>query len=149
MQNILRFFDADAPGVIRQFFGDARMSWIDAGDIAIMAATVLRSPNQFAEKIILLAVDARTGYEIAEVLTQVVGQPYRYEPRSPEELVEKLKQVGMEPAYARCAVDVNCRLTEGTLPEAADTFDNFETFTGRQPTRWEDFAAKHRDEFLY
>lgn len=149
MQNMLRFSSREKPGVIRQFFGNARMSWIDPDDIGRMAATVLRSPDQFAGKTIPLAVDARTGSEIAEIFTQSIGQPFEYEPRSPEELAETLRLVGMEPAYARCAVDVNQRLTAGTIPEAADTFDNFEAITGRKPTTWTDFATKHRAALRY
>ncbi|WP_258184009.1 NmrA family NAD(P)-binding protein [Chroococcidiopsis cubana] len=149
MQNLLRLPNTNNPGVIHQFFGEARLGWIDADDIALVAATVLRSPERYAGQIIPLAVEALTGDEIAEVLTQSLGQPYRYQAQSPDDLLAQLLSVGMEPAYARCAVDVNRRLTTGTMSEAADTFDNFESITGRKPNYWKDFALKHRDKFRY
>jgi hypothetical protein len=38
--------------------------------------------------------------------------------------------------------------TEGSLSELIDVFDTVEEVTGKQPTRWRDYAEKHRDKFL-
>ena len=50
---------------------------------------------------------------------------------------------------------MNCVYTQlelniaNAIPEADATFDNFEAITGRKPTTWREFAAKHQDELAY
>ncbi len=148
MQNIPKF-SLKENGIIHQYFGDAPVSWIDTDDIAAAAATVLREPQKHHGKTYPLAVEALTIYQVADVLTKVVGKPFRYEPQSPDEWLNSTLKGGMEPTYAHCVHNVFIRTANRTLTDAADVFDNFETLTGKQPTKWKDFAAKHRTMFEY
>ncbi|WP_394826948.1 NmrA family NAD(P)-binding protein [Pendulispora albinea] len=147
MQNILKFSLGD-DGIIRQFIGDAAVSWVDTDDVALAAASVLREPEKHRGKTYPLAVEALSVAGVAAVLTDVIGKPFRYEPTSPDVWRDGAIQGGLEPLYARCVHNVFTRTAEGTLTDAADVFDDFETLTGRKPTLWRDHAAKHRDAFL-
>ena len=147
MQNILKF-SLQGDGAIHQFIGDAPVSWIDTDDVALAAAAVLRSPKPHHGQTYPLAVEALTIGQVASVLTDVIGKPFRYEPRSPEAWLAGALQGGMEPIYARCIQNVFTRTADRSLTDAADVFDSFEAITGRKPTRWRDHAEKHRREFL-
>ena len=70
--------------------GDARWSWVDAEDIADVAAAGLRAPGVHAGKTYRLGYDAKSFTEIAAMIAEVIGQPFRYEARPPEEFLETL-----------------------------------------------------------
>jgi len=147
MQNILNFSLAEG-GAIRQFIGDAKVGWIDTDDIAGVAAAVLRSPAGHRGRSIPLAVESLSIGEVAAVLTEVIGKPFRYEPRSPDEFLAGALAGGMEPTYAHCVHNVFVRTAAGLLADSADISDPIEAITGKKPIKWRDHAARHRDEFL-
>jgi NAD(P)H dehydrogenase (quinone) len=147
MQNILKF-SLQNDGAIHQFIGDARVSWVDTDDVARVAATVLRSPGKHHGKTYPLAVESLSVKEVAGILSEVVGRPFRHESRSPDEWLAAALAGGMEPIYARCVHNVFGRTKDGSLAGVADVVDNFEKITGKKPTLWRDHAERHRDEFL-
>ena len=147
MQNILRF-SLQRDGTLRHSIGDAPVSWIDTDDVAIAVARVLRSPREHHGKTYPLAVESLSVGQVAGVLSEVVGTPFRYEPQSPDEWLAGALKNGMEPTYARCVHNVFLRTADRSLSDAADVFDSFEQIAGRKPSRWHDYAKKHRDKFL-
>jgi|SRR5882724_11296620 len=147
MQNILKFSLRD-DGTIQQFIGDAKVSWVDTDDVARAAAAVLRSPDKHHGQTYPLAVEALTIAEVASLLSDVVGKPFRYQARSPDEFLAAAIAGGMEPTYARCVHNVFMRTADGSLSEAADVSGAFAQITGEQPTGWRAYAEKHRAEFL-
>jgi uncharacterized protein YbjT (DUF2867 family) len=147
MQNILKF-SLQEDGSIHQFIGDAPVSWVDTDDVARVAATVLRSPREHHGKTYPLAVESLSVTQVAGILSEVVGRPFRHESRSPDEWLAAALEGGMEPIYARCVHNVFRRTADRSLTDAADVSDSFAEITGRQPTRWHDYAEKHRDAFL-
>ena len=136
-------------GVFAHYIGNARWSWVDCDDLALVAAETLRHPEEYAGEIIPLGYDARTCDEVAEILTDIVGQPFRAEAHPPEEFLENMLKAGADPAYIRCVYTQFTLNIAGKIPNADLTFDNFEAIAGRQPTTWREFAAKHRAEFAY
>ncbi len=151
LQNLLSYAGnrGQDSGVIRFYIDKARVGWVDTDDIASVAAAALRDPAKHSGKAYPLAVEALSFWEVAEILSEVVGRPYRYEPLSPEEFFNSAVANGADPAYMRCVKNVFERTENGSLPEAADTFDNIEAITGKKPTSWHMFAQKHRDKFMY
>lgn len=136
-------------GVIKHYIGKTRWSWVDCDDLALVAAETLRHPEQYAGEIIQLGYDARTCDEVAQILTDIVGQPFRAEAHPPEEFLENMLKAGADPAYMRCIYTQLTLNIAGEIPNADVTFDNFAAIAGRQPTTWHEFAAKHRAEFAY
>ncbi len=151
MQNLLAYGGRgnQNAGVITQYIGDARVSWVDCDDIARAAATILCAPSKHSGKTYPLAVEAATMQEVADIFTEVVGQPFRYEPREPEEFLESVLSAGANPAYMKCVYNVFTRTREGSLRETADVFNTFEQITGQKPTSLREFAKKHRNELDY
>ncbi|GAA4507166.1 SDR family oxidoreductase [Hymenobacter ginsengisoli] len=151
MQNLLSYGGTQVvkQGVIQQFTGDARLSWVDAEDVALAAAQALLHPEQHAGRTYRLGYDAKSYGEIAAIMQQELSQPFRYEALPPEIFLENMRAAGAEMAYMSCVYDHYKRYAAHTIPGADDTFDNFPGITGQQPVRWAEFVQKHRTAFAY
>jgi NAD(P)H dehydrogenase (quinone) len=151
MQNLLGYGGKKAieEGVIYHYVANARLSWVDLEDVAQVAALALVHPEQHAGKTYRLGYDAKTFDEIAALMTAIVGKPFRYQPLSPEIFREAMENAGAEMAYMNCVYDHWKRHAAGTIPGAADTFDNFYEITGKQPVKWNGFIEKHKASLDY
>jgi hypothetical protein len=94
---------------------------------------VLRDPGAHKGQTYRLGYNAKTYDEIAKIFTQVIGQPFSYEPRPPNEFLDKVLSAGGEPVYMDCVYDSYSRLSRESIPGSDETFDNFTRITGRQP----------------
>lgn len=148
MQNLINFGWLNR-GVITNYINNARWSWIDCDDLALVAAETLRQCDRHAGKTYPLGYDAATMHDVAEILTDAVGKPFRLEERSPEQFLDAMLKSGADPAYMHC-VYIQLKLNAANkIPCADATFDNFEQITGRKPMTWRDFADKHKPKFDY
>ena len=149
MQNVTgpgyRWLDGN---VIRHYVGNARWSWIDCNDLALVAAHALREPEQYTGQVIPLGYDSKTFAEVAAILSQVTGQTIHAEARPPEEFLENSLATGADPAYITCVYTQFKLNSEGRIPDADATFDNFEAITGRPATTWQTFAEQQREQLL-
>ena len=151
MQNLLSYGGTQVvrQGVIQQYTGDARLSWVDAEDVALAAAEALLHPEQHAGHTYRLGYDAKSYGEIAANMAQVLAKPFRYEPQPPEVFLANMRTAGAEMAYMHCVYEHYKRYAAHTIPGADDVFDNFPAITGREPVRWIQFIKKHRAAFDY
>lgn len=151
MQNLLGYGGKKtiAEGVIHAYVDGARLSWVDVGDVAEVAALALAHPELHGGKTHRLGYDARSFSELASLMTSIVGKPFRYEPLSPEVFLKAMQDAGAEMAYMGCVYKHWKRYASGTIPGADDTFDNFPGITGRQPVRMADFIETHKSSFDY
>ena len=151
MQNLLSYDGTQAvnAGVIQQFTGDAPFSWVDGEDVAAVASQALQHPDKHAGKTYRLGYDAKSYDEIAAIMSELLGQPFRYEALPPEVFLENMRAIGAEMAYMNCVYDNFKRVAARAIPGVEDTFDNFPEITGREPVRWKEFVQKHRGAFAY
>jgi uncharacterized protein YbjT (DUF2867 family) len=151
MQNLLGYGGESyvKKGVIRHYVGEARLSWVDCEDVAAVAASCLLGPEKHKGQTYHLGYEARTYYDIAEVFTQVIGQPFSYEPRPPEEFYRNVLAAGAEPSYMKCVFDSYTDYTAGKVLGTDQVFDNFPAITGKKPRTLADFARTHADKFRY
>ena len=149
MQNLLGYSGKPTivNGAIEQYFGDARLSWVDCEDVSAVSAISLRDVAAHHGKIHRMGYDAQSLHGVAAILSEVVGGSFTYNPRPPEEFLANALAGGADPAYMKCVFDHYHAYAEGRIPNPDEVFDNFEGIVGRQPVRWSDFAAKHRDSF--
>jgi len=147
MQNVTgpgyRWLDGNT---IHHYVGNARWSWLDCNDLALVAAHTLREVDQYAGQVIPLAYDAKTFDEVAQILSEVVGEPFYAEAHPPEEFLENALKAGADVAYMTCVYTQFKLNAADAIPNADATFDNFEPMTGRKPTTWRQFAQKHITE---
>jgi hypothetical protein len=78
------------------------------------------------------------------MLTEILGQPFRYEALDYRIFLENMRQSGAEMAYMNCVGDNLRRIAERDIPGVEETFDNFPTIAGKEPVRWPEFIRKHR-----
>jgi NAD(P)H dehydrogenase (quinone) len=151
MQNLLGYGGESyvRGGVIRHYVGDARLSWVDCDDVAAVAAACLADPERHAGQTYRLGYDAKNYHEVAETFTEVLGQPFSYEPRPPAEFLRNVLAAGAEPAYMRCVFESYSDLTQGKDLGADQVFENFTPITGGQPRTIADFARTYADRFRY
>ena len=151
MQNLLGYGGEKTikHGIVHAFVEAARLSWVDVDDVAQVAALALAHPELHAGQTYRLGYDAASFAELAELLTAIVGQPFRYEPLPPEVFLESMRRAGAEMAYMSCVYDHYKRYAAGTIPGADDTFDNFPEITGREPIRLIGFIERHKEDFAY
>lgn len=151
MQNVLSYGGKKAivDGVIHAYVEGARLSWVDVDDVAQVAAAALAHPQVHGGKTYRLGYDAITFGEMAALMTNIIGKPFRYEPLAPDVFLHAMEDAGAEMAYMTCVYNHWKRYAAGTIPGADDTFDNFPEITGKQPTKWIDFIKKHQAEFNY
>lgn len=134
---------------IRHYVANARWSWIDCNDLALVAAKTLRDMKTYAGQIIPLGYDAKTFAEIAQIFSEVVGKPFHAESRPPEEFLENALKAGADEAYMTCVYTQFKLNAAGAIPNADVTFDNFEAIAGRQPTTWREFARTNKQSIEY
>jgi NAD(P)H dehydrogenase (quinone) len=151
MQNLLGYGGERyvKEGVIRHYVGSARLSWVDCDDVAAVAAACLINAERHAGKTYRLGYEAKTYDEIAGTFSEVIGQPFKYEPRPPSEFLQNVLAAGAEPAYMQCVFNSYSDLTNGVDIRADEVFDNFPQITGRSPLTLAEFARRHADHFRY
>lgn len=135
--------------VLTNYIGDSRWSWVDSDDLALVAAETLRKPEKHAGKIYPLGYDTATIPEVAQIMIEVIGKPYRVENHSPDEFLQNMLEFGAEPAYIHCVYTQLKLNIANKIPDADATFDNFEAITGKKPTSWREFVEKNREELQY
>jgi NAD(P)H dehydrogenase (quinone) len=151
MQNLLGYGGESyvKHGVIKHYVGAARLSWVDCEDVAAVAAACLLDSSTHAGRTYRLGYEAKTYYELAEVFTDTLGQPFSYEPQPPADFLRNVLAAGAEPAYMKCVFDSYTDLTNGKDIDADEIFDNFHSITGRQAKTIAQFAIKHAASFQY
>ncbi len=136
-------------GTLRYYIGDARWCWVDAEDVADVAAAVLRAPHVHDGDTDRLGYDVKSFGEVAAIIADVIGQPFRDEARPPSEFLEAILNAGASLAYMSCVHDSFSRLSHGDLHGSDQTFDNFTDITGKLPTTMRDFVSRHAEYFRY
>lgn len=151
MQNLLGYGSTSLVdhGAIRQYVGSARLCWIDCEDISTVAALCLTDPGAHHGKTYRLGAEVRSYREIAEIMSEVIGQNFVYEPHLPSEFLAKSVAAGAEPIYMRSVHDNYADLDAGRGPGVSQSFEDFSRLTGKAPRTLKDFIASHADRFRY
>jgi NAD(P)H dehydrogenase (quinone) len=151
MQNLMGYGNikvVDA-GVVRHYVGDARLSWVDCDDVALVGAIGLLNPERHAGKTYHLGYDAKSCYDVADALTRLLRQRFVYARRPPNEFLKNVLAADAEPAYMQCVQESFELMAKGQLPRSDIVYDNFEKLTAQRPHTLDDFILKHAAKFRY
>jgi NAD(P)H dehydrogenase (quinone) len=96
LDDLALWFDPD--GVCRGPGGDGRVSLISRDDVAAVSAGVLAGPGYEGEALDLTGEQSHTLAELAELCSEVLGRPFRYEPGTREAWLESRIAAGV-PAW--------------------------------------------------
>src|SRR5690606_13635355 len=125
---------------------DGRVPFIDARDIADVAATVLRDPAPHAGKKYYLSGGEAVGYaEVASAISEATGREVTYHPISMEEARARMEARGTPPPLIDATLALAAYQKAGG--PTAKVSDEVERILGRPPRTIRDFARDHVEHF--
>ncbi|RJK98159.1 NmrA family NAD(P)-binding protein [Vallicoccus soli] len=144
MQNLTGPFGADVRERHRIVVpaGTARTAFVDAHDVAAVAARALLDPAAHAGRAWTPTGEALSYDEVAGVLTAVLGRRVRYErPGALRYARHARRDLGMAPALVAVTTALH---TVARLGLAGGLTDDVRRVTGRAPTSFLEFARRER-----
>jgi uncharacterized protein YbjT (DUF2867 family) len=137
-----------ADGQIYSPIGDGKVPYIDARDIAEVAAVVLQRPEDHMNATYVLTSGEAIGFaEVAEALSEATGEPVIYQPISMEEAAQRLRAqgIGEESIDAMLALAAYQRAGGPT----AKVSEHVQQILGRPPRSVRDFARDYSSHFRH
>ena len=125
--------------------GNAKGSFIDARDIAAVAAALLQSHAHDGADFDLTGAEALDHHAVAALLTQAAGRPIGYQDITPEAMLEGLLSAGLPRPYAEFLVLILGYFKAGYAERVTDAV---ERLTGRAPIGFAQYASEHRQAWL-
>ena len=145
MQNLLgQAGQIAATGSIFQPVGDARASFIDARDIAAVAARTLNEEGHEGQTYTLTGPEALSYHDVAAKLSEAAGRAISYVPVSPEQFREGALGAGLPEWLVSALERLNEVFASG---RAAEVTDAVERVGRREPTTFAQFARDHAGAF--
>jgi uncharacterized protein YbjT (DUF2867 family) len=145
MQNLLWQADTIAKdGVYYDDLGGP-VAWIDARDIADVAAEALTGAGHEGKTYGLTGPEALTGEDIAAMLSEVTGRAITCAPLSVEDSKAAMIAAGMQEEVAAAMVELASIAPKGYLAGVETTVSDV---LGRPARRLRDFIAENRDAFV-
>lgn len=132
-------------GAIQLPTGSAKGSFIDARDIAAVAAELLQSDTQDNREFDLTGNEALDHDQVAAVLSRAAGRTIRYEEITPDAMRAGLLAAGLPADYAEFMVTI---LGYFKLGYSERVTDAVQSITGRAPRTFEAYARDYRDAFV-
>lgn len=126
-------------GMIVTATGDARVGFVDAGDIAHAAAAVLLADDAPDADFVLTGPQALSYGDLAGILTDVTGRWIVHEAVSPDALPGRYEAIGIAPAAARFLAVLDGVIASGREDR---TTDCLATLTGRLPRSFHEVAGE-------
>ncbi|MFB6603269.1 NAD(P)H-binding protein [Streptomyces noursei] len=130
-----------AEGLITTATGRGRVAFIDAEDIAAVAAHALTAPTPPNTDWILTGPQALSYDAVAAVLTEVTGRPVRHRSVPVEEMRARHARV-MPPEFATVLADLDRRIADGAEDRTTDAVARL---TGRPPRSFTTYAEDNSD----
>jgi uncharacterized protein YbjT (DUF2867 family) len=120
--------------------GRGKTSFIDVRDIAAVAARVMGRAEHFGRAYTLTGGEALDYFQVARVLTEVLGRPVRYTNPSPREFRARLREQGAAEDFIRVLRGIYFTARIGL---AARLTPDVEQLLGRLPIPLERFVRDH------
>ena len=145
MQNLLMYAEAIRDkGEFYMPLGEGKVSWIDARDIAAVAAKALTEPGHENRAYPVTGPEALSGAELAAILTDIAGHTVNYVPISPDQAKQAMTAMGMTEMLADAMNELYALAAAGHLEGVLDTV---EQVTGRPARTVQEFARDHAKTF--
>lgn len=132
-------------GKIRLPVGTAKGSFIDARDIASVAAELLTTNRFDGQAFDLTGGEALDHDEVAAILSQTTGKKIVFEDITPEAMLKGLLGAGLPQAYAEFLIVILGFFKAGY---SARIEGAVETITGKKPIAFAAYAKDHRTAWL-
>ncbi|WP_235511964.1 NmrA family NAD(P)-binding protein [Sphingomonas sp. Leaf23] len=125
--------------------GDGRVPFIDAADIAAVAAAALLTPEALSGELVLTGPEALTYDQAASAIAKAIGRPVQHYRLSVEALAQRYRSFGLPADYADLLAGMDGAIAKGSEDRITTTVDDV---TGRSPTSLGAFLAENRKSFI-
>jgi len=133
-------------GTIYAAIGEGKVPFIDARDIAAVAAEALLHPDPHTGKRYVLTGGEASGYdELAEALSDALEKPVTYRSLSMDEMRVRMKKQGLSDAMIDSYLALAAYQKAGGA--TARVSGSVREILGREPKTVEDFARDYRENF--
>ena len=122
--------------------GEGQVAFIDARDIAAVAALTLTDSSHERKAYHLTGPEAVTFHRVAEILSAALGRPISYEAATIPGYFAHLKRQGLATSHALVQTILHAGLRRGDAEPVTDTV---EVLLGRPPISLERYVADHAD----
>ncbi len=119
--------------------GDGMVGFVDAEDIAAVAAAALTEDGHAGAVYTVTGPEAMTFTDAAGIVGQAAGRPIAHRKITADEFTRILVGAGLTPDYAAIVVGNQVAISAGLGAAVTDTV---ERVTGRSPRTFADYAAK-------
>jgi len=145
MQNLLMYAEAIRDkGEFHMPLGEGKVSWIDARDIAAVAAKALTEPGHENQAYPVTGPEALSGSDLAAILSEVSGHTVNYVPITVDQAKQAMTAMGMPDALADAMNELYALAPAGHL---AGVLDTVEKVTGRRARLFRQFAEDYAAAF--
>lgn len=124
--------------------GDAKVSHIDARDIARVAVKTLTTPGHEGRAYDLSGPQSLSYAEAAEILSRVLGKKVTYVAVTDDAAKAGMIAGGIPEFYADYLIDLNQAYRKGAGATVTSTVKDV---TGREPVAFEQFVKEHASAF--
>lgn len=137
-------------GVMRNSFGDSTIGWISGRDAAELAVAAMLHPGRFDEPVSFLpGPESYTHAQVADLLSDVLGHPVRFEAISADQWRQELEQrcnSVINNGMAQHISSVGHVIASSGRSIAADP-QKIRELTGREPLSLREFLTARRGAF--
>ncbi|WP_439881443.1 SDR family oxidoreductase [Pontibacter sp. MBLB2868] len=125
--------------------GDGEIGYIDTRDIAAAAVEVLTSEGHEGKSYDLTGPEALSNYDVAQIMTEVLGRKVSYVDVPEENAREAMKQQGMPEKLADALLELHGVYRSGYSNEVND---EVQSLIGRKPHSFRQFMMDYKDCFM-
>jgi len=119
--------------------GDGRVGFIDAEDIAAVAAIALTAPDFESGELLLTGPETLSYDDVALLIGQAAGREIHHRRLSEHQMAERFVGVGMPEDYASGLAAMDSAIAAGAEDRTTDTVARV---TGRPAATFQDFVAR-------
>ncbi|TCO54317.1 NAD(P)H-binding protein [Actinocrispum wychmicini] len=124
--------------------GPGRVGFVDAADIAAVAAKALLDPVPHNTDHLITGPEALSYADAAAIIADTTGRVVRHRAVSTAEMTTRLVATGLSPEYAALLAGLDEDIRHGAEDRVAPTVQDV---TGRPSRSFREFVSAHRDAF--
>jgi uncharacterized protein YbjT (DUF2867 family) len=144
-QNFFNLHDGIRKGSLAAPMGGARMSFVDARDIAAVAAIALTQSAYSGQSLALTGPRSLTYSDIAALFSSTLKRPVHYTDITPANAERGMQMAGLPAWMTDALLGLSKELRTG---QADIVTQDIQNVLGREPISLETFIAEHRARFL-
>ncbi len=142
MQNLLTQTDYIInDGVVYSDSGDGKIPYIDAKDIAAVAAVTLTKPGHYGKKYVITGSEALSYRQATEIISNTIGKPLRFVDESPDAARARREREGYPPAIIESFLAIGAYQRAGG--KTVTITNVVSDLTGRPARTFSEFARDH------